>query len=276
MDWVRQQMQSDDTAAAERLFRKDAGLTERQRMGLAQELGRDFRRQHPHVLAGIILGLPPGEAADRLLWRFIADWSASDAEDALRFIEALPADRLNTTGVLTNAAFGLARLPADRVLAFAARLDDKGRSFLAEGLVAFADQAGSWRNTAAILSKLNATPQKEAISVEWQLGVKLAEIEPQLIESQIAAENDPLKRDELLGGYAWNVGLYDPPRGIELDAQIQRPEMGERNLDHHVVKWLESDRAAALSWLQGDVSETLIPAELRAKLLRSYGLEAAR
>lgn len=135
-----------DTKAAERFFQEGADLTEEQRLALAKERVRNYRRIDSQALVRIVLTVPPGKASDELLWRLIADWSASDAEDALRFIETLPADRLNTIGVLQNAAFGLARLPAERVLAFAAKLDDKGRAYIAKGLVAFADQAGSWRN----------------------------------------------------------------------------------------------------------------------------------
>ena len=178
MEWVRARMQNGDTTAAERFFRRDAGLTDEQRLGLARELMQNARRMDPNVLARIILGLPRGEAADRLLWRLVTDWSANDAEAALLFIETLPPDRLNTVGVLTNSAFGLSLLPAERVLALAARLDDKGRACLAEGLVGFADQGGSWRNTTAILAGLNDAPQADAISAGRMLGMRLAEIAP--------------------------------------------------------------------------------------------------
>lgn len=275
MEWVRSRMENSDPIAAERLLSEDAGLTDEQRVSLAQELARNFRRMDPRVLARIILGLPHGEVSDRLLWRFVADWSASNAEDALRFVEALPADRLNTVGVLQNAAFGLIRLPAERVLAFAARLDGKGRACLAEGLVAFADQAGSWRNTTAILSKLDARPQEGVISVEWQLGTLLAEIDPQVVEDRIAAEADAAMRDEMLGGYAWITGIHDPPRGIELDAQIESLEIRAANLRRHTSDWLKSDRAAALGWLQTDAARQLISREELSRLLRLYGMEAA-
>lgn len=275
MEWVRARMQKGDTTAAERLFHHDAGLSDEQRLGLARDLMQNARRMDPRVLARIILGLPRGQAADHLLWRLVADWSASDAEDALLFIETLPADRLNTVGVLTNSAFGLSRLPAERVLALAARLDDKGRACLAEGLVGFADQGGSWRNTTAILSKLNGIPQADTISAGRMLGTQLARIAPQTIESQIAAETDAVKRDEMLGGYAWVTGINDPPHGIELAAQIENPEVRAKNIKSHTEHWLESDRAAALAWLQSDAAGQFMGREERAKLLRIYHLEVA-
>jgi hypothetical protein len=44
MDWVRKELSQGNTSAAERLFRHDAGLTPEQRLALAKELVRDFRR----------------------------------------------------------------------------------------------------------------------------------------------------------------------------------------------------------------------------------------
>jgi hypothetical protein len=110
MEWVRAQMQSGDTSAAERFFRQGTDLTDEQRLGLARELVQNARRMDPHVLARIILGLPRGQASDTLLWRLVSDWSTNDAESTLLFIETLPPDRLNSVGVLTNSAFGLSRL----------------------------------------------------------------------------------------------------------------------------------------------------------------------
>lgn len=276
VEWVREQMRKGNLNAAELLFRHDAGLTPEQRLALAKELVRDFRRHDPRSLGRIVLGLPRGDESDHLLWNLIAAWSGEDAEGALRFIEALPADRLNTVGVLQNAAWGLCRLPADRVLAFAARLDEKGRACLAEGLATFADQAGSWRNSSAILAKLDARPHEGVLSAERQTAYQLGEIDPQGLESLIAAETDVTKRDEMLKGYSWLVGLKDPARGIDLDSQIVDPKERQQQIEHHMRQWLSSDRAAALAWLQGDVAETLLSTTERVKLLKSYGLEAAR
>lgn len=275
MEWVRAQMRKGDTTAAERLFRQDAGLTDEQRLGLARELVQNARRMDPHVLARIILGLPRGQAADTLLWRLVSDWSTNDAESALLFIETLPPDRLNTVGVLTNSAFGLSRLPAERVLALAAKLDDHGRSYLAEGLVGFADQAGSWRNTTAILAKLSDTAPPDAISAAYMFGMRLAEIDPQSLESMITTATDPSKRDKLLQGHAWSTGVNDPPHGLELDAQIQDPKVREKHIRLHTDYWLESDRAAALAWLQSPAAAQLMDREQRAKLFRIYRLEVA-
>jgi len=276
MEWVRAQMQKGDTTATERFFRQGTDLTDEQRLGLAKELVQNARRMDPHVLARIILGLPRGQAADRLLWSLVSDWSTIDAEAALLFIETLPPDRLNSVGVLTNSAFGLSRLPAERVLALAAKLDDHGRSYLAEGLVGFADQAGSWRNTTAILAKLNGTAPPDAISAEWMLGMRLTEIDPQSLESQLTAETDPLKRDKLLQGHASRTGVNDPARGLELDAQIQDPKIRAEYIKYHTDYWLESDRTAALAWLQGPAAAQLMDREERARLLRIYHLEASR
>lgn len=272
VDWVRAQLEKGDATAAERLFRKEAGLTDEQRMGLASALAQQFRRMDPRVLARIILGLPRGPQSDHLFWRLIADWCSYDAEDALRFIELLPADRLNTVGVLHNAA-SICCLPADRVLAFASRLDDKGRSYLAEGLVGLADQFGSWRNTSAILDQLNVKPQEDAISPEWFLGRQLAEIDPQALESRIAAETDPLKHDKLMEGYASHIGRFDPVHQLAVLAQMHHPE--PKPITDLVERWLTRDRTAALDWLQGDAARQSMDREARLRLLRLYQREAA-
>jgi hypothetical protein len=276
MEWVRAQMQKGDTTAAERFFRQGTDLTDEQRLGFAQQLVQNSRRMDPHVLARIILGLPRGQAADRLLWSLVSDWSTNDAETALRFIETLPPDHLNSVGVLTNSAFGLSRLPAERVLALVAKLDDHGRSYLAEGLIGFADQAGSWRNTTAILANLKNSTPPDAISAAYMLGMRLAEIDPQSLESMITTSTDPLKRDKLLQGYAHMTGRNDPARGLELDAQIQDPKIRENHIKDHIDHWLESDRAAALAWLQDPAAAQLMDREERARLLRIYHQEASR
>jgi hypothetical protein len=276
MAWIREQMEKGDTRAAERLFRPTAGLNDEQRIDLAREMMTHFRRMNPRALARSILGLPRRKESDQLLWRLVTEWSREDAEEALRFIETLPADRLNSPGVLHNSAGALARLPAERVLALAAKLDTKGRAYLAEGLVGVSDQMGAWRNTTTVLANLNAPFQNETLAAERHLGNRLAQINPQAFESQIAAETDAARRDALLEGYAWATGFNDPPRGLELDAQIENPEAQKKNIRHHTEHWLESDRAAALAWLQSDAAGQLMTREERAKLLRLYHLEAAR
>ena len=273
MEWIRAQMEKGDTTAAEQYFRKEAGLTDEQRLALATVLVGDFRRVEPRVVARILLGLPRGDAADHLLWGFLSNWSNYDADDALRFIEVLPSDRLNTVGVLHNSASGFVRLPAERVLAFASRLNEQGRAYLAEGLVALSDQIGSWRNTKAILDQLNAKPQKDAISPEWFLGRQLAEIDPQALERQIAAETDPVKLDNLFEGYASHLRTVDPERGLAALAQMQHPE--SREVTRHVENWLTSNRAAALTWLQSEAARQLVATDDRARLLRLYQKEAA-
>lgn len=273
MEWIRAQMQKGDTTAAERLFQKEAGLTDEQRLALATVLVGDFRRVEPRVVARILLGLPRGDQADHLLWGFLSNWSNYDADDALRFIEVLPSDRLNCAGVLHNSASGFVRLPAERVLAFASRLNDEGRSYLAEGLVGLSNQMGSWRNTKAILDQLNAKAPKDAISQEWFLGRQLAKIDPQALENRIASETDAFRRDRLINGYASSICTLDPERSIQMLLQKQQPEP-EITLTIHI--WLTHNRAAALAWLQSDAARQGMDSEARAKLLRTYGLEAAR
>lgn len=276
VEWVWAEMRKGNLNAVELLFRHDAALTLEQRLALAKELVRDFRRHDPRSLGRIVLGLPRSDEADRLLWTLIATWSGADAEGVLCFIEALPADRLNTVGVLQNASWGLCRLPAGRVLAFAARLDEKGRAYIAEGLIAFANQAGSWRNTQSILDGLNVRPQKDTLTAEWRLGYQLAEIDPQAVESRIAAETDAFSRDELINGYASAISDREPARCLELLAQTSASDERVKRIASRVEQWLTSDRATALAWLQSRESAVLMSAEQRVKLLKSYGLEAGQ
>lgn len=274
MEWIKRQMEAGRFEAADLLFRPDAGLSQEQRFELAENLVRQYRRMEPWMLGRILLSLPPGDSTTRLLSLLVTDWCGDDADDALRFMETMPADRLNTI-LLENAAFGLARLPAERVLAFAAKLNDKGRAYLAGGLAGFADQAGSWPNTSAILSKLDAKQHKEAVSAEWYLAVNLADNAPQDIGLLMAAETNPAKRAELFGGYAWIVGSRDPAQGVLLDAQIENLEMREGHLRRHVNEWLKTDRAAALAWLQSAGAAQLMKPEQRAQFLKTNGLEVS-
>ncbi|MBL9130439.1 MAG: hypothetical protein JNG86_04520, partial [Verrucomicrobiaceae bacterium] len=55
MEWIRAQMEKGDTTAAELFFRKDAGLTDEQRMALARQLVQNGRRMDPRVLARIVM-----------------------------------------------------------------------------------------------------------------------------------------------------------------------------------------------------------------------------
>lgn len=277
MEWVWSRMNKGDAAAAETLFLNDAQITDEQRGQIALECLKNFRRFDPQVLARIVRSLRPGEMADQAMNRLISEWSRHDSEGVLRFLETLPEGRVNNVLLLSTATFGLAQLPAERVATFASRLDTKGRAYLAEGLVAVAAQAGSWRNTAAILAVINdgTKPHQGAISVEWKLGMQLADIDPQAIERQLAAETDPGRRDDMLGGYAWIMGMTDPPRGLELDAQIQSQDIREEHALNHVEHWLETDRNAALAWLQGAVAKQLMDHEMRTELLKTYGLEVA-
>lgn len=267
-------MEAGRFEAAELLFRQDAGLSEAQRLELAEALVSQYRRMDPRVLGRILLSLPPGDATTRLLSRLLTDWCSDDADDALRFLETMPADRLNTI-MLHNAGFGLSQLPTMRVVQFAAKLSDKGRAFLAEGLATFADQAGSWWNTSSVLATLNAPRDKEAVSVEWQLAVNLADSDPRWIEAHIADATDPVSRAELLGGYAWITGINDPAQGVRLDAQIENAEMRKGHLSRHVNEWLGTDRAAALAWLQSAEAAQIMGPEQRAQFFKITGLEVA-
>jgi hypothetical protein len=273
VEWVVRRMDQGDDVAAELLFTRNSDLTDEQRGQLALELIRLFPRIDPWVLARIVLNLPRSHQANCALNSLIAEWSRYDSEGVLRFLEMLPEDRVNSI-LAATAAMSLARLPAERVTTFASRLDAKGRGYLVEGLVALANQLGSWRNSSAILSKMNAQGRDDTVPLEWHLGQTLSTIAPDEVENWIASEPDPMKRDELLAGHAWVAGISNPKHGISLDAQIQQSQVRDRNLERHARAWLETDRNAALDWLQSEAAKPLMSFEVRAKFLKAYGLEA--
>ena len=60
---------------------------------------------------------------------------------------------------------------------------------------------------------------------------------------------------------------------------MRNAECGMRNASQSLLTSAPTKQVrfpAALSWLQGDVPETLLSTAERVKLLKSYGLEAAR
>ncbi len=132
MDWVRQETRRSNFTAAELLFRHDARLTSEQQLARAKDLVRYFRRHDPRTLARIVLGLPRSQEADHLLWNLISTWGGEDAEGVLRFIEALPADRLNTIGVLQNAAWGAVQAASGACAGFRDSID-RQRPLMASG-----------------------------------------------------------------------------------------------------------------------------------------------
>ena len=123
---------------------------------------------------------------------------------------------------------------------------------------------------------MNVVPKKDTLPAEWRHGDQLAEIDPQAIESRIAAESDAFTRDELINGYASAISDREPARCLELLAHTSAPDERAERITFRVEQWLTTDRATALAWLQGRESAAFMPAEQRTKLLKSYGLEAAR
>ncbi len=275
MEWVKREMEKGHFEAAEVLFRPEAGLMLEQRLDLAENLVRNYRRTDPRVLARVLLSLPEGEARSRMLNQLFYQWAADDADDAMRCLEAMPAEQLKRFP-LHNTGLGLSLLPAERVLAFAAKLDERGRGFLAEGLAGAVDELGSWTNTSAMLAGLHLKPEEKGVSAEWQIAVGLARFAPQEAEALIAAETDPARRAQLFGGYAWSAGIDDPAQGILLDAQLAPGTMREGHFRRHVNGWLSTDRASALAWLQGAEAAQILSPEQRAQFLKINGLEVVR
>ncbi len=273
-EWVDERLRSGRGGEVEALFRPEAGLSESLRLELAQTLMKEYRRMDPHVLGRILLRLPRGKEADRALNELFWKWALDDAEECLRFLEILPTEQLNSL-VLHNAGLSLSLLPAERLIAFARRLDDRGRAFLAEGLAASADQCGSWANTSAALARMEFKPDQNAVQAEWQFAVRLARIAPDEIERRIAVETDARKRDNWLAGYAWDLRLRDPVAGLRLRQRIENADLRE---DKHgyLDQWLRSDRTAALAWLLSDAARAAMSEEQRRSYLSSYGLEEAR
>ncbi len=274
-EWMDERVHSGRGAEVEALFRPESGLTEALRVELARGLvAHNYRRMDPHVLGRVLSRLPENKTTIMAWNDLVTRWCSDDAEECLRFLETLPSERLNAH-FLHNASFGLSQLPAERLLAFARRLNDRGRAYLAEGLASFADQSGSWANTSAVLSQLDVKADEKAIPMERQLATNLARIAPAVIEAGIAAETDARKRDHWLEGYAWVIGREDPAAGLQIDARIANAELRKEHHQHHLSRWLKSDRVAALSWLLSDSARAQMSEQQRRTFLASYGLEAA-
>jgi len=273
-EWLLEAIRSARFDHIEALFRPESGLSISRQLDLAGDLVQNYRRIDPRVVGRIVLRLPQERKSIVALNDLVTRWCQDDAEEALRFLETLPPERLNTI-LLHNASWGLSQLPADRLLMFAQRLNDQGRAYLAEGLATFAEQSGSWSNTSLALSRLDPKPEAKAIPFQQQLGGNLARTAPALIEQHLAAEPDARKRDAWLTGYSWVIGLADPAAALPLDARMSHPETREKHLRQHLTRWLKTDRTAALTWLMSDAARASLTPEQRQHWLQRYGMEAA-
>jgi hypothetical protein len=273
-EWLLDAIRSARFDHIEALFRPESGLSISLQVDLASNLVQNYRRIDPGVVGRILLRLPQQRKSVQALNDLVTRWCQDDAEDALRFLETLPPERLNSI-LLHNASFGLAHLPADRLLVFAQRLNDQGRAYLAEGLATFSDQSGSWSNTSVVLSHLDPSPDTKAIPYQQQLATSLALSDPALIEHYLAAEPDIQKRDAWLTGYSWVIGLADPAAALPIDARISHPETRQSHVRQHLTRWLKTDRSAALHWLMSDSARATLTPEHRQHWLRRYGMEAA-
>lgn len=269
-DWIRKRYVDGQPELALAAFLKIPSLKIRQ--GLALAFATDSKNMDPHFVGRLILSLPAGGASDKAFARLINDWTNIDADEALRFMEKVPVERFNDV-VLDYTVFGLCQLPAERVAAFVNKLGGKERAWFLETAMITRDQTGSSRNVQRIKELVSATPAKEEVS-RFLVDPEVAAAEPRQLEQWIAEEIDPVRRDRLISGYARSK-LTQPEASLRWAAQIRDTEKKRSEQGWHLREWLESDRAAALAWLQGREARELVQTEHRASLLRSYGLEAA-
>lgn len=221
------------------------------------------------LIGRLIRALPPGDARDKSLERLLRHWSSEDALEALSFVETLPPEWLRKPSLIYTFGFGLCQLPAQRVIAFAnARLDESGRGHLREVLAAMLDQAGSFENTSAMLQGIPAEPDRSSLA-DFSLASNFAAVDPDQVRQWIEAETNPLRRDQFLSGYTRMVENEDPAAALALDARISDATTRSGEQDRHLMRWLTSDRAAALTWLRSAPADVL-DVETRDRWLRHY------
>lgn len=271
-DWMRERWKEgrDDLALAAFLARPD--LAERQ--GIAESFAGGCEHLDPHAVARVVLSLPSGMAADRALRELLSEWARADALEAVDFMETLPAERL-TGLVLGSSGYGLSELPAERLAAFAGKLNAEARGTLVDALTAMADQAGSWSNLQRF-TELVRKDHPEMKESEYERGILFASSVPAQVEQWIAASTEPARRDMLISGYTRSFERGDPQRALQWDARITSAAMRDDEVGRHVSAWLRIDRVAALQWLKSDAARTLMTPALRRSKLLQNGLEAVR
>lgn len=269
-DWIRKCYVNGQPDLAMAAFLKIPSLEIRQFIAFA--FANESKNIDPHFVGRMILSLPAGGFSDQAFARLINDWTTIDADEALQFMETVPVERFNDV-VLDYAVFGLCQLPAERVAAFVNKLGGKERAWFLETAMITRDQTGSSRNAQRIKELVSPTPAEEIVS-RFVVDTEVTEAEPRLVEQWITEETDPVRRDRLISGYARSK-TKQPEAALRWAAQIRDTDKKQSEQGWHLRQWLESDRAAALAWLQGREGRELVQTELRASLLRSYRLEAA-
>lgn len=221
------------------------------------------------LVGRLIRSLPPGDAREKSLERLLGHWISEDALDALHYLETLPPEWLRSPSLIYIVGFGLCQLPAQQVIAFAnARLDDLSRGHLREVLAVMLDQAGSFENTMAMLEGIPAEPDRSSLG-DFSLSSNFAAVVPDQVRQWIDTETNPIRRDQFLSGYTRMVENEDPAAALALDARMTDAETRRQEQHRHLMRWLKSDRAAALTWLRSAPADVL-DAETRDRWLRHY------
>lgn len=269
--WLKPECQrghSEAVIAAYREVKDEAARTT-----IVDELVAD-RRSDFKVVARLIQSEQPSKDWDKRMTMLLAVWFRMDALEALQLTETLPPERLHNYQ-LNNVGPGLATLPADRVAAFANRLDDQTRAALAGGLTEMLNQSGSARNTQRILDLMKAWHSQDAIP-DCFVGTELGMANPAQLEQRISSETDSDRRDLMINGYTRNFEHQQPLKALEWDMKITSHEMRAEEQHRHLIFWLERQRDAALAWLKSGDGAEKVAANVRTSLLNIYREEAAK
>lgn len=269
MDWIEHADrlgQSDAVFAAVSAL-PDMGL----RIALIRQLADD-RPRYPWLAGRLILGLPQNEESMRLMSRLLSFWGRYDAEEELTFMETLPPEWRNSI-ILFDASSGLGALPAERLKPFVDSLNAAGREHFISGYARAALDHGTWASTLHALDVLGFG-LRFTDDLHRPLIMRMADAAPTLLEHCLATATDADARDGIIPGYSAALHDNDPAQALCLTAQISNEERRAESIDSRLRRWLGTNRAKALAWLQSHEARTLIAVDVRAKWLRHYGLEA--
>lgn len=241
------------------------------RVGIAESFAGAVAHYEPRLIAQLVLSLPPGKDADRILSRLVREWAAADAEEALRFLAQLPPARL--TGKTLSWIPGLADLPPQVLESFAAKLDEAERKDLYGTLLGESARTGSWQQTQAWLKALPVGHRAEVMA-QSNMARQLADASPQTVETWLESETDVKVQDQLKRAQADSLAASDPAAGLQLLEGVSEPEERHKAASHIAGLWLFTERRAALTWLRSDAAASVMKPEERLMVLGLYGLEA--
>lgn len=241
------------------------------RVGIAESFAVAVAQHEPRLVAQLVLSLAPGKHADRILHLLVRAWAEADAEEALRFLEQLPRQRL--TGQTLSWIPRLADLAPPELEVIAARLDEVGRKEFYGMLLGASARTGSWQQTQAWLKALPPAHRAEILA-QSSMARQLADASPQTLEAWLSTEADWKVQDPLKRALAESQATSDPAAGLQMLESVSEPALRHAAASNIAGLWLFTERKAALTWLRSEAAAKVMKPEERFTMLSLYGLEA--